>query len=56
MKAKHIKLRSMRVEALEDRTVPTAGFRSIGVPYTWRARKHGFSQNRLSQLVGGQTT
>jgi hypothetical protein len=27
------------------------GFRSIGVPYTWRARKHGVSRNRLSQLV-----
>ncbi len=27
------------------------GFRSIGVPYTWRARKHGFSQNRMSQLI-----
>lgn len=27
------------------------GFRSIGVPYTWRARKHGFSRNRLSQLI-----
>ena len=28
-----------------------AGFQSIGVPYTWRARKHGFSQNRFSQLI-----
>jgi len=27
------------------------GFRSVGVPYTWRARKHGFSRNRLSQLI-----
>jgi len=27
------------------------GFRSIGVPYTWRARKHGVSHNRLAQLV-----
>ena len=27
------------------------GFRSIGVPYTWRARKHGISRNRLSQLI-----
>jgi glycosyltransferase involved in cell wall biosynthesis len=27
------------------------GFRSIGVPYTWRARRYGISRNRLSQLV-----
>jgi glycosyltransferase involved in cell wall biosynthesis len=27
------------------------GFRSIGVPYTWRARKHGVSRNQLSQMV-----
>jgi polyisoprenyl-phosphate glycosyltransferase len=27
------------------------GFRAVGVPYTWRARKFGFSRNRLSQLV-----
>ncbi len=27
------------------------GFRSIGVPYTWRARKYGFSQNRISSLI-----
>jgi len=27
------------------------GFRSIGVPYTWPARKHGVSHNRISQLV-----
>ena len=26
------------------------GFRSIGVPYTWLARKHGISRNRLSSL------
>ena len=26
------------------------GFRSIGVPYVWRARKHGFSRNRLSHM------
>lgn len=27
------------------------GFRATGVPYTWRARKHGVSRNRLAQLV-----
>jgi polyisoprenyl-phosphate glycosyltransferase len=27
------------------------GFRSIGVPYTWQARKHGFSRNRFSSLI-----
>ncbi|MBC7578497.1 MAG: glycosyltransferase family 2 protein [Tardiphaga sp.] len=27
-----------------------SGFRSIGVKYTWRARKHGKSRNRLSQM------
>lgn len=27
------------------------GFRSIGVKYTWRARKHGKSRNRLSELI-----
>jgi glycosyltransferase involved in cell wall biosynthesis len=27
------------------------GFRSVGVPYTWRARKHGVSHNRISHLV-----
>jgi polyisoprenyl-phosphate glycosyltransferase len=27
------------------------GFRSKGVPYTWRARKHGISRNRLSQML-----
>jgi polyisoprenyl-phosphate glycosyltransferase len=27
------------------------GFRAIGVPYTWKKRKHGISRNRLSQLV-----
>lgn len=26
------------------------GFRSIGVKYTWRARKHGKSRNRLSHM------
>ena len=28
------------------------GFRSKGVSYTWRARKHGKSRNRLSHLFG----
>lgn len=27
------------------------GFKSIGVPYTWQARKHGFSRNRFSNMV-----
>lgn len=27
------------------------GFRSTGIPYRWRARKHGRSRNRLTQLV-----
>ena len=27
------------------------GFRAVGVPYTWRARKHGVSRNRFAQLV-----
>jgi polyisoprenyl-phosphate glycosyltransferase len=27
------------------------GFRAVGVPYTWRARKHGVSRNRITQLV-----
>jgi polyisoprenyl-phosphate glycosyltransferase len=27
------------------------GFRSVGVPYTWRARKRGLSRNRLTQLI-----
>lgn len=27
------------------------GFRATGIPYTWRARKHGVSRNRLAQLV-----
>jgi polyisoprenyl-phosphate glycosyltransferase len=29
-----------------------SGFRSIGVKYTWRARKHGASRNRLSHMFG----
>ncbi|HEY8965362.1 MAG TPA: glycosyltransferase family 2 protein [Candidatus Methylacidiphilales bacterium] len=28
------------------------GFRSIGIPYTWRARKHGKSRNNLSHMFG----
>ena len=27
------------------------GFRSIGVPYVWRARKHGISRNRFHQMI-----
>ncbi len=27
------------------------GFRSIGVKYTWRARKHGFSRNSLARML-----
>lgn len=27
------------------------GFKAVGVPYIWRARKYGLSRNRLSQLV-----
>lgn len=27
------------------------GFRSIGIPYIWRARKHGKSRNRLLQML-----
>ncbi len=26
------------------------GFKSIGVPYTWRSRKHGFSRNSLARM------
>ena len=26
------------------------GFRSIGVPYTWRSRKHGFSRNSIARM------
>ncbi len=28
-----------------------SGFRAVGVPYTWRARKSGVSKNQLSNLV-----
>jgi len=27
------------------------GFRSVGLPYVWRERKHGVSRNRISQLI-----
>jgi len=27
------------------------GFRAVGVPYIWRARKHGVSRNRFNQLI-----
>ncbi len=27
------------------------GFKSVGLPYVWRARKHGVSRNRISQLI-----
>jgi polyisoprenyl-phosphate glycosyltransferase len=27
------------------------GFRAVGVPYTWRARKYGVSRNRFLQLI-----
>lgn len=29
----------------------SCGFRSLGIPYTWRARKRGLSKNRLYHLV-----
>jgi polyisoprenyl-phosphate glycosyltransferase len=31
--------------------IASCGFRAIGVPYTWRARKRGFSKNRLYHLI-----
>ena len=31
--------------------IASCGFRSIGVPYTWKARKRGLSKNRLYHLV-----
>jgi glycosyltransferase involved in cell wall biosynthesis len=31
--------------------IANCGFRTKGVPYTWRARKRGFSKNRLYHLV-----
>jgi glycosyltransferase involved in cell wall biosynthesis len=27
------------------------GFRSVGVPYTWRARTRGISRNRISEMI-----
>jgi len=27
------------------------GFKSVGLPYVWRERKHGASRNRISQLI-----
>jgi hypothetical protein len=29
----------------------SCGFRSTGIEYTWKARKRGFSKNRLYHLV-----
>lgn len=31
--------------------IASCGFRSVGVPYTWLARKRGFSKNRLYHLI-----
>jgi polyisoprenyl-phosphate glycosyltransferase len=31
--------------------IASCGFRAIGVPYTWRARKRGLSKNRLYHLT-----
>ncbi len=31
--------------------IANCGFRSVGIPFTWRARKRGFSKNRLYHLV-----
>ncbi|MFI5394407.1 MAG: glycosyltransferase family 2 protein [Candidatus Binatia bacterium] len=31
--------------------VASCGFKSIGIPYVWRARKRGYSKNRLYHLV-----
>ncbi|MEW6250692.1 MAG: glycosyltransferase family 2 protein [Planctomycetota bacterium] len=31
--------------------IASCGFRAVGVPYTWRARKRGFSKNRFYHLV-----
>jgi len=27
------------------------GFRAVGIPYKWQARKHGVSRNQMSQLI-----
>jgi glycosyltransferase involved in cell wall biosynthesis len=31
--------------------VASCGFKSIGIPYTWRARARGFSKNRMYHLI-----
>lgn len=31
--------------------VASCGFKSVGIPYTWKARKRGFSKNRLYHLI-----
>jgi glycosyltransferase involved in cell wall biosynthesis len=31
--------------------IASCGFRSVGVPYTWKARKKGLSKNRLYDLI-----
>ena len=31
--------------------IANCGFRATGVEYTWRARKKGFSKNRLYHLI-----
>jgi glycosyltransferase involved in cell wall biosynthesis len=31
--------------------IASCGFRSVGVPYTWKARRRGFSKNRLYHLI-----
>lgn len=31
--------------------IANCGFRVVGVPYTWRARRKGFSKNRLYHLI-----
>jgi glycosyltransferase involved in cell wall biosynthesis len=31
--------------------IASCGFRAVGVPYTWKARRRGFSKNRLYHLI-----
>lgn len=31
--------------------IASCGFRMVGIPYTWKARKKGFSKNRLFHLI-----
>ena len=31
--------------------IASCGFRVVGIPYTWRARRRGFSKNRMYHLV-----